>query len=346
LLVVGSIAALVCDISFVAYFSAPYSESAGFVAILLTAAAVAWHVSRPQATAGSVCLLLLAGIFLVCTKAQLTPLGLVLVAPVMLAREVPFGTATGRILGRVVPACATLLLVAAGGLYLRVQPAELRRVNMYNLTFSTLLVDSPDPAHDLAEMGLPVDLARYKGSFAFSAELNAASDPDYPIFEKRMSRTVALKFLARHPSRLQRMLQVTTEATAQFRLDYLSNFDSLDARGHVRHAERWDPATQVLPHMRNISWPWLPIFWVASAGWGLWLALRRRASGQARAYGSLVAVLAIGAAVELVVALLGDGYYEVVKHTHFAAFCTVALTGTLLGGALSFLARRWGYHPR
>ena len=83
LVVAAAATALLLDVSYVHYFASAFSESAGFLGLIGTTAALAWLARRPLGVAPLVLLLATTSV-LVTAKSQLTPLAALVVAAVVL----------------------------------------------------------------------------------------------------------------------------------------------------------------------------------------------------------------------------------------------------------------------
>lgn len=328
---------LLTDISFVTYFTSPFSEPATFLGLLLVVVAAAWYVRSPRPAAALV-LLSAAGVFLSLAKSQAFAFALLLV-PVLLLRRVPLGGLTGAWTGRLAPALAAVAVVGASGANLLQQPVFFTQVNVHNLTFQTLLPDSADPAGTLRKLGAPPGLTRYQGTGFFDpAAAGKQSDPEYQAFQSSVSRGDILGYLATSPRHWVPMLREGARAVAVVRVDYLSNYRELRPLGELL-APRPDPATRLLSGLGATAWPLLPLGWLAVAVAGAVVALRR-GTVERRSTAVVCYLLAAGALSQVVVALLGDGYYELVKHTVLAGYATALLVAIGLPTAVSAVGRR------
>jgi sulfur relay (sulfurtransferase) DsrF/TusC family protein len=323
--------ALVADVAFVSYFTSPFSEPATFLGLLFAVAALAWYVRADRAVPLALLLLTAAGVFLALAKSQTVVLALLLV-PVVLLRTVPVGRLTGPVLGRVLPALAAVVLVAAPAANLTQQPPFFTRVNVYNVVFWTLLPLSPDPEATLRELSAPPSLARYSGTGYFTPG-SAQSDPAFGLFEEQVSRGDVLAYLATHPGYWEPLLAEGSRAAATARPDYMSNYREPRPEGQLL-APRPDPTVRLLGSLGRWAWPVLPLVWTLVALGGAVVALRA-ADPARRALAAVLYLLAAGALSQVVVALLGDGVYELVKHTVLAGWATALLLGVGAGAALA-----------
>jgi hypothetical protein len=197
--------------------------------------------------------------------------------------------------------------------------------NQLNLLFYTILAESPDPAADLREMGLPAGLAEYAGVSAWTPEA-PYFDPALEANEDRVfSWSTYAEFLARHPDRLAQLVVHSVNTVPEARVDYLGNVPVAAGAAPVL-VDRPSPVFWVLGLLPVWPVPPLLLLWVAAAVLG---GLLCRSPDPARAArGLLLVATSVYAAVQAVGAL-SDGYYELAKHSVHAAFSTGLLLAVL-----------------
>jgi hypothetical protein len=334
---VGAASALLLDVSYLHYFSSPFSETAGFLGIVGTTAALAWLARRPLGT-GPLLALLVAATFLLTAKSQLTPLVVLVVAALLLrARQHRTAAAAGTegpsssrrpaLLAWGLAAC----LVLGSALQLAYQGPGFRMANIHNLVLFTVAPLDGDPAEALEEMGLDPAQARHAGTSYFNAP-DTAGDPDYPDFLESAGRLTVAGYLLRHPDIALTMLERGVGESTQPRTPYLPELRTADRTDGQAAADRYAPATAALDRVQPVAWPLLPLLWTAMAVWGVVLAVRRTVRGvDLRSWGYPLAFAALAAPAQVVVALLGDGYYELAKHTVFVGYLTWLALALCLG---------------
>ena len=337
LMVLGA-GALLADISFVSYFVSPFSEPATFLGLLLVVAAAAWYVRTTSWAPVALTLLTAAGVFLALAKSQTFVFALLLV-PVLLLRRVSIGRWSGRWSGRIAPAVAALVLVGSSGANLLQQPAFFTQVNLHNVVFFTLLKDAADPGVTLRELGASPALVRYQGTGFFAPGAGMDDDPEYRDFQRRVSRGDVMAYIATHPRHWVPMLREGAYAAAVVRVHYLSNYRTPRPQEEFR-APRPDPTRRLLGVLGPAGWPLLPLAWLVIALGATVVALRPSTSTGGRSLAVVCYLLGAGALTQVVVALLGDGYYELVKHTILAAYATAMLFALGVGGFAAAGLRR------
>lgn len=325
---------LLVDISFVSYFVSPLSEPATFIGLLLVVAAAAWYVRAGRRVAlPALVLLVAAGIFLSLAKSQSAVFALLL-APVLLLRPVGGRAVRPGWRGRVAPGVAALVLLAVSGASLVHQPAFFTRVNVHNLVFFTLLPQSPDPAGTLRDLGASPALVRYSGSGYFSPQMpERMADPAYQAFQTRVSRGDVVYYIVTHPRYWQPMLREAAVAAGVVRVNYMSNYREVRPPDQLE-APRPAPVAALLSRVSRVAWPALPLIWVTVVLAAAVVSVRPSTSPARRATAVVCYLLSAGALSQVVVALLGDGFYEMVKHTVLASFAT-ALLGAVAAGLLA-----------
>jgi hypothetical protein len=336
--------ALLADVAFVAYFASPFSEPAAFLGLLAVVAAAAWYVRSGGPPRVPLLVLTLAAAFLVMAKSQTFVFAL-LVLPILLARRVETGRLTGPWRGRAVPAAAGVVLVATAVGNLVQQPRFFAEVNAHNLVFHTLLVDAPAPESVLRSLGVSEELVRYRGTGFFALDhQQRTADAQYQEFQDKVERGDLLVYLATHPAHWPRLLQAGSEAVSEVRPDYLSNFATPRPPGEIL-ASRPNPTERLLGWLGPVSWPLLPLVWLVALVAGAVALFRSSRTAEGRSLGAVCYLLGAAALSQVVIAVAGDGYYELVKHTVLAGYATALLLAVGVGAAVSASVRHWRRSP-
>ncbi len=326
---VALVVVAVSDIGFVTYLNSGYTDQAGFIGLLWVCAAIVGlvvHRTWPW--------LLFLGAAVVFTGAAKTALVTVLPAvglALLLSRRYRSRPAQPGRWSIRRPLAALVVVLALGGVVLGLtamsQGEGLSNGNKYNLLFHTLLVESDDPEADLAEMGLPPELARYAGTNAWEED-TPWGDPDiednaWTVF----SWKTYLEFFATHPDRFLELVPRSFDSVADARVDYLANLPG-ELGGEPRLAERPSPVFWVLGLLPQ-GWPVpaISFLWLGAFAFGVRWAGSRDA---ARAVRGVLALLLASYAVSQSLLALSDGYYELAKHNVHAAFATGLLLAVVL----------------
>jgi hypothetical protein len=331
--------ALLADITFITYFVSPFSEPATFLGLLATVSATAWYLQARRFSVLALVVVVAATAFLVMAKSQTFVLA-VLVAPVVLSRTVDAGALSGAWRGRALPAGACAVLLATATANLAQQPAFFAEVNKHNVVFYTLLVDSPDAESTLRSLGAPTGLVRYRGLGYFDpAAAGKDEDVEYREFQRVVGRRELVTYLATHPRHWAPLLSAGAQAVSELRTTYLSNYPASHPQDELL-APRPNPTERLLGALGPLSWPALPLLWLVASVAGLVALFRRSWGTQARVLGAIYYLLAATALSQLLISLLGDGYYELVKHTVLAGYASALMLAVGIGYVVPLVGRR------
>lgn len=336
LLAVGVAAFLLLDVTYLHFFSSAYSETAGFLGLLWTTVALAWLGRGPMRPL-PVLATVLAGVFLITAKSQLTPLAAVLVLA-LAARWIADRQEPGllRRTGLAVGAC--LVLAVTGGSYLAAQGPAFRDINMHNLVMHSVLPLAEDPVAALEGMGLDAAMAPHAGTSAFNTI--AWGSPEHEGFLADASRVSVARYVAANPSVAGELLRTGLRESTQTRLPYLAERAVPNDIGTYAATDRHDSPGVVLAATRDAAPVAFPVLWVAMSAWGFVLLAVRRFRERGSLAWALPLLFACASAVaQLVVALLGDGIWEISKHSIYVSWLTF-LALALTGGSVLALRRR------
>lgn len=324
----------VTDVGYVQWFNSFYSESASYLFFLLSAA-LGWRLIQRQ---GGIPLLLvwaLAIILLVAAKPQNAPLGLALAAFVFHLRKLDAGRAWRR--------CCIAIAIAVllfSGVYSRIGPyREMREMAQYAAVFYGVLVDSPSPSEDMAELGLPPDLARFAERNPYLHDSGVDRSEFRQAFFANISYGKIVQFYVTRPTRLVRVLDRSARKALLLRPDYwgrpLSNFE----RESGQQPNAQSQAFEVWSLLHARVYP-RRLTWLAVAA-GVYLAAfvvvrRKRADREARLEADLVALMLAMAVIEFGVVAMAAGTIDTIKHM----FLVNVLTDASLLAAAAWAAGR------
>ena len=331
--------------AFTRFFLSTYGEPAGLLGTLAVACGVAALLvtGAEQRAARTVALVLTAfgGAVAATSKVAYLP---VLVVAVVACAVVTVGRRRPRRLVGPAIALVTVLGVAVPvGAAIGFQNRIYGGANVHDVVFTLALPELGPGA--TGELGLPPEAAGLLGAGFFSPTRPPAGAWWVTAIRDRpdATRDAAYVALVRHPDALGRALGVGLQATMRADLPYLASGPGDPTRPSPYQGDQgWSGSRQ--PDLRTVldatdRPAWLPTALVllalaAAASTLLW---RRRAPVAAR--WCLAAGLGAATAFGLVVmAVLGDGYFEVFKHVWLAAYLLV-VSGLCLLGALGRGAR-------
>lgn len=297
----------VTDIGYVQWFNSFYSESASYLFFLL-AAALAWRLIQGQGGIPLLLLWTLTAVLLVAAKPQNAPLGVALAAFAFHLRTLDAGRAWRRCCAGV--AIGILVLSAV---YSRITPdQDMREMGHYGAVFYGVLVGSPDPAQDLADLGLSPDLARFAGRDPYPPDSGVDRPEFRQAFFARISYGKIARFYLTHPARLVRALDRNARQALLLRPEGMSNFEretGQEPNAQSHNFEVWSFLhARVYP--RRFTW--------LAAAWGVYLAalavVRRKRIDQAgRLEVDLVTLMLVMAVIEFGVVAMAMGIMDPTK---------------------------------
>ncbi len=311
---------------FTRFFVSTFSEPAGLLGAyaLCCGAGVLAGTGRSDRAARGVGLFLTAGGGLVAAAAKPSYAPLLVIASALCACTAvtlprrPGGT---RIVG-VTTAVLTLLLavlpVTAG---LRWQDRHAAAINTHNLVFTAVLPQVGIGA--LAPMGLPAAAESATGRAYYLAGATGVPGADVIAARPGQVRTAAYDVLLAHPLAAVELFGTGMTATLGAQLTYLPSAPVSDTSVPpplgTTVGEQGAYRAQLLAWLDGLPVPWLPAL-VAAVGVLVAILARRSRSHLVRALSRLAALGAVAGVGLVVVAVLGDGMFEIAKHVWLAAY--------------------------
>lgn len=231
------------DVAYVACLNSFYSEPAALI-FLLAVIGIALPLVRAEAPTrwGTWAYFVCAAMFAV-TKVQNYALALPLISlpVVMLAARAWRRTSTTVLL------LAALLLVLVLSLFARLPDVQGRPAR-WNAVFYGLLINSPSPSEDLAELGLDPELARWTGVPAIEVDGQWVEAPVMEVGGRYGFREIGLFYL-RHPGRLVGVATLCAQYAFSWRNPLLGNYTRESGRPGSAHAPSytgWSDAQALL----------------------------------------------------------------------------------------------------
>jgi hypothetical protein len=209
--------------------------------------------------------------------------------------------------------------------------------NRWNGLFFTILADSPDPRTDLAEFGLEPGLARFAGVPAFADSI--------PIEDvtARFGLGDVLRFHARHPGRFLRTASVCAKSAFAWRDPRMGNYTREAGRPAGTLARAFSAWSRLESLALPRSLPFLVLFLAGVLAVALALAFRQGLATAGGATALAGAALALAAGMQFGICVVGDGYYDIVKHLYLFQLlfdaCLFAAVGWLACRAAAWLPR-------
>lgn len=326
--------------AFSRFLLSTFGEAAGLVGTAVTLAGVAATVAGPPRGIARWTALLLS-IFGGVLAATAKPAFAVVLVPVLVLCVVMPPTRSrisGLVLALFVVLGATVPVTAA----IAFQNEQYGTINTHNLVFTA--VGPASGGDSLYRLGLPPDTARALGRAYYPD--GGASVPDWDVVvgaQWARLRMGALGYVAAHPRTALRMIDGAFRAASDPRVSYLpADFRSdPDARptpipdsslGEQGAYERTlEPWLNSRPLGRL---PWVLIGAAAVAG--ATGTIRRRGRTSTSALSALWVCAAGTMGLLAIAAVMGDGFFEIAKHTWLAAYGgSVAISALVFCGAAS-----------
>jgi hypothetical protein len=244
------------------------------------------------------------------------------------------GRRRDRVIGPLAAAVLALAAVAPISASLAWQTQTYGPINQHNLIYTTVLTEMPGSAADL---GLPAEAESSAGDAYYPDGPADVSGADVIAADPAAARTRAWRALLSHPAALARAIGVGMQATQGQALDYLPSGawsaeteplavgTSVGAQG----AE----AAQLRAWLDGMAHPWWPSL-LAVLGLVVGMAGLRWRAPLGSALARTAGVSAASALALTVIAVLGDGYFEIAKHVWLAAYLLDLTAVALIGAAL------------
>lgn len=196
------------DIGYTSYFNSLYGEPVTFVFLLLMAAMALVLATEAKPAVWVLALFCVSMLFFAGAKVQNSPAGLL--AALLCVRLVKVRKDT---LWRVTAiVSAVLVIVVSFASYASVS-RDIKICNKYQTVFYGILRNSPDPAGDLAELGLDPSLAVLAGTNYFMEKypIDIKNSEFQKMLYDKVSYINVASFYLRHPGRLLQKLEYAAE---------------------------------------------------------------------------------------------------------------------------------------
>ena len=298
------------DIGYLAYFNSLFGEPVSMVSMLLTfALGLRLAVQEKPATKG-LTLFFIAVLFLICSKIQNAPVGLVFSLIFVRLAALP-GEGNFRKLARrfavAVALVSVILYVAA--------PKELKHINLYQTVFFGILNESPDVRGDLRDLGLPERLEVLAGTNYFQGDTAIKQDDPSltPDFYDRVSHKDVLFFYLKHPARLIEGMKYAAQNSMSIRPYYLGSYEKSEGKpaGAIAYTySGWSEFKR--DHLPN-SLGFLALFYLVYYT-GVLIHYFRTKELRRRVAGELLLLLGLIGMFSFLVPILGDGRADIGKH--------------------------------
>ena len=309
------------DVGYTAPFNSAYSQTPSFLFLLLTAGVAAGAVRRGRLDGLWLPAYFLCAALFVCSKPQES-----IQAPLLAMFGLRFAwSGAGRSRRAVAVALAAALCALAARYYISAQ-GSVGSTTRYNMLFLEILPHSPDPARDLAELGLDPGWIRHTGIPPWGPR-TPFLDPSFRAhFEKGSGHPSPRTIYLRHPKRLFEVLARTAKASYALRPTDLGNFALESGAAPLEQATSPGAWSRIRAPLSGL--PWLILFFIgnlaaAAATW-------RRATLRGKYFLEGLAIMVLMATGAFVASAIGDYHGELVRHLYvFHALCDLILIADL-----------------
>ncbi|HTY41487.1 MAG TPA: hypothetical protein VMH79_06400 [Thermoanaerobaculia bacterium] len=274
------------DVGYAAPLNSFYSQVASLLALLLLAAVALAAVRRGRLEGALLAAYFLLAAAFVGSKPQEAAQGLVLA---LLGWRLAGGGAARRAAGWLAAA-----LVAFSAWYGRSTPDTLRAAALYQVVFYEILPHSPDPAGDVAALGLDPAWLRYSGTDAFQPGTPVLDDAFRARFLRDSGYGKVALLYARHPRRLAERLGRIAPKVWSLRPSY-GNLEKSAAHPALTLTDRFAVWSRWrLRLFRPAAWGWLAALLLGNAAFAA-LTWRRATPRGRLARQTLLAAVAMAA---------------------------------------------------
>lgn len=336
-------------LTFSRFFVSTFGEPAGLLGAyaLCLGAGVLAVTDRRRAVERVAGLVLVAGGGLLAATAKTAYTPLLAVAVVICAVTAVRLAGRERVIGPAMAVAVALLAVSPLLAGVEWQQRNYAVVNAHDLVFTVVLPEIGDAA--LAPLGLPPEAAPFAGRAYFPEGANGYPGSEIVAARPAEVRDAAYHLLLDHPSAAWDAAGTGMAATLGAGLDYLPSRPLTGATVAPvlgsSVGEQGADRGLLLAWLGGLPAPWLPAA-VALAGVAAGVVGLRRGGVLAAALTRIAALGALSAVGLVVVAVAGDGYFEIAKHVWLAAYLLeVAGAAVVLAAITALVGRRYPRSP-
>lgn len=324
-LVLGLAVFFFTDVGYTAPFNSLYSQTASLLFLFLVLAIAAIAIRRGRLDGWLLFAYFGCAALFVCSKPQESIQG-----PLLALLGLRLAGTRRRGCARDPAAWAAIALCVTSIGYYRMTPRRsIGEVGLYHTVFMELLPLSPNPARDLAELGLAPDLAMYSGVTAYAANAPLGDPAFRSQYFERLGYRDVLQFYVTHPERLVKRLWRSGRRAFELRPGNLANFDQRSGYPPMTLSRTFDTWSS----LRSTAGLHGGLLWIAVLlGGNLFAAARLLPkTTRGRLVRDAIAVLSVMAALEFFVCSMADYLGDVSRHLYtFQAMCDLLLLADLV----------------
>lgn len=297
------------DIGYTAYYNSLFGEPVSFVFLLLTVGFAVALTQQETPHKGMLTGFFVSALFLITAKVQNAPVGIVL--SLLCFR---FTALRGDFRwNRLVLWFSAILFLSSVAIYFSV-PKEIKVINQYQTVFYGILKDSPDPAGDLRELGIPEELAVNAGTNYFDQAPIDQRDPVLKeTFYPKISHAKVALFYLKHPDRFIAKLKVAGSKGMTIRPYYLGNYEKAAGKPYGALSDTFSAWSgfkhKILP---NTLW-FITLVYAAYYAVLLFNYLQANRPWT-KIYLEIFMAIGLLGLIQFVIPLIGDGEADLEKH--------------------------------
>ncbi|URN95415.1 MAG: hypothetical protein NAG76_03910 [Candidatus Pristimantibacillus lignocellulolyticus] len=299
------------DIGYLAYFNSFYGEPVSFVFLLLTLALALMLTKQENPSRKMLVLLFISILFLVCSKTQNAPIGIVFSLLGLRYGWMKMDDLRWRRLAIILSIVTFLISIF---MYIAA-PKDFKYINIYQTVFFGILNGSPDVEGDLQQLGLPSKLSVLAGTNYFQDDtVIKQDDPSLTAdFYNKISHGDVLLFYMMNPARLLGKMEYAAQNSMNIRAFYLGNYEKSEgnpAGAMYFEFSRWSELKRT--YIPNTMW-FITLFYilyyvVAAYEWLRSNHIRNRIAVE------LFIVLGLIGMFSFLIPIVGDGQADLSKH--------------------------------
>jgi len=299
------------DIGYLAYFNSLYGEPVTFIFLLLTMALGLRLASMEKPTKALLVLFFVACLFLVCSKTQNAPIG-ILFAFIFIRYAALRDH--GRSWKRLALSLGAALIVISAAAYV-FAPKDFKQINLYQTVFFGILHHSPDVEGDLKKLGLPSYLSVLAGTNYFQGDTEIKQDDPrlQEDFYDRMSHGDVMLFYLKQPGRLIEMMSYAAEHSMNIRPYYLGNYEKSEGKPAGAVTSKYSGWSELKRNFVPSKLWFIVLVYVVYYGAAVYEWIRARQL-RTRIQAELFMLLGLVGCVGYLIPIVGDGLADLSKH--------------------------------
>lgn len=319
------------DIGYISYFNSLYGEAVSLVFLLLMAGSGMYLIAKDKPRLWVLVVFFASAVFFTGAKIQNCPAGLLAIFLSLRLLKL-----RGDRIWRRTAILGVSALVAVALISYVFVSRDIKVCNKYQTVFYGILKDSPDPAGDLAELGLDPGLAVLAGTnyFMKAYPLDIRSEEFKNQLYENVDHFKIVGFYLSHPDRFINKLEVAAENAFKLKQGFgnYENYDGITYRQTAGIFGLWsDFKLKVLPH----SLLFVALFYFSCFAVLAFEYIRNRES-RGRLFLELLAFIGLTGLMQFVIPIIGDGEADLSKHL----FLFNATFDCMFIAAVTYLANR------